>query len=135
MCWVLIVIIGGTNMKKLTPKQIALYRELNTFLKRFDPDTVQEAVFNKIMPTKRLFRCDFLCPSLKIIIEVNGGQWTNGRHTRGGVGYENDLTKLNIAQLHGFKIFQFTYEMLERREYDVFLLHLQTEQDKISNKF
>ena len=121
-------------MSKLSNTNKILLLELETYLKRFD-EVQKETTFNKIMPTKRLFRCDFLCPNLKVIIEVNGGQWTNGRHTRGGVGYENDLTKLNIAQLHGFKIFQFTYEMLERREYDVFLLHLQTKQDKISNQF
>ncbi len=36
-------------------------------------------------------------------------------------GYENDLTKLNIAQHNGFKVYQFTYEMLMRREYTNFI--------------
>lgn len=134
-------IIGGIDMqKKLTVKQLALYQELQRFLLAIDKDTMcknngKEVVYNKIMPTKRLFRADFYCPNLKVLIEVNGGQWTNGRHTRGGVGYENDLTKLNIAQFNGFKVYQFTYEMLARREYDTFFLHVQTNFDKFSNKF
>ena len=68
------------------------------------------------MPTNRRFRADYYLPNLKTIIEVNGGQYINGRHNRGGVGYENDLTKLNLAQRHGFKIYQFTYEMIKRGE-------------------
>ena len=70
------------------------------------------------MDTDRKFRADYLLLKDKIIIEINGGQYINGRHNRGGIGYENDLTKLNIAQKNGFKIYQFTYEMINRREYD-----------------
>lgn len=127
-------------MAKLTVKQLALYQELEKFLLIIDKDMMcknngKEIVYSKIMPTKRLFRADFYCPSIKVLVEVNGGQWTNGRHTRGGVGYENDLTKLNIAQLNGFKVYQFTYEMLARREYDIYFLHLKTKNDKLSDVF
>lgn len=80
-------------------------------------DFETEIVFNKIMPTKRRFRADYFLRGLKIIIEINGGQYINGRHNRGGKGYENDLTKLNLAQKNGFTIYQFTYEMLSRQEY------------------
>ena len=76
----------------------------------------QEIVFNTIMPTKRRFRADYYCPNLKLIIELNGGQWVNGRHNRGGKGYENDLTKINMAQRNGFQVWQYTYEMIERGE-------------------
>lgn len=85
-------------------------------LRKYDKDVYKEAVFKDIMPTNRRFRADYYLPNLKTIIEVNGGQYINGRHNRGGVGYENDLTKLNLAQRHGFKIYQFTYEMIKRGE-------------------
>jgi hypothetical protein len=55
------------------------------------------------------------------MVEINGGQWIRGRHNRGGEGYEEDLTKLNLAQSFGFKVYQFTYEMLERQEYKNYL--------------
>ena len=107
-------------MGKLSYTNKALLFELENYLKRFD-EVQKEKTFNKIMPTKRLFRCDYLLPNLKIIVEVNGGQWTNGRHNRGGKGYENDLMKLNIAQKNGYKVYQFTYEMLMRMEYRDFI--------------
>jgi len=107
-------------MSKLSYANKALLFELENYLKRFD-EVQKEKTFNKIMPTKRLFRCDYILPNLKIIVEVNGGQWTNGRHNRGGKGYENDLMKLNIAQKNGYKVYQFTYEMLMRMEYRDFI--------------
>lgn len=94
-----------------------LYQELFDLLRAYDPATVKEVSFNKIMNTKRLFRADFFCPNLSLIVEVNGGQFINGRHTRGGKGYENDLEKLNLAQANGFNVLQFTYQMLERGEH------------------
>ena len=98
-----------------------LYIELFTELKKIDPKACQEVVFSSFMNTKRKFRADFLCPTLKIIWEINGGQYLNGRHNRGGVGYENDLTKLNMAQVNGYKILQFTYQMLSRGEHLEFI--------------
>jgi len=83
-------------------------------------DVSQENQYSKIMNTTRRFKTDYyLQPN--ILIEINGGQWNNGRHNRGGKGYENDLTKLNIAQHNGFKVYQFTYEMLARLEYKCYL--------------
>lgn len=97
-------------------KRRVLYREVLEMLRQVDAEAKQEVTFSSIMPTKRRFRADFYCPNLRLIVEVNGGQWTGGRHTRGGKGYENDLAKINLAQLHGFKVIQMTYEMLERGE-------------------
>lgn len=80
-----------------------------------------EVVFSKIMDTHRKFRADYYLPDYNIIIELNGGQWIKGRHNRGGVGYEKDLTKLNLAQKNGFSVYQFTYEMLLKQSYKDFL--------------
>lgn len=102
---------------KADVKREILYLELFGELKKLDPDTSKEVVFSSFMPTKRKFRADFLCPNIKLIIEVNGGQFVGGRHTRGGKGYENDLTKLNLAQVNGYRIIQFTYQMLQRGEH------------------
>lgn len=98
-------------MNKLQ-RQLVL-KEFEQYLETFKT----EVTFNKIMPTKRRFRADYYLPAHRTIIEINGGQWNNGRHNRGGKGYENDLTKLNLAQSHGFTVYQFTYEMLLRKEY------------------
>lgn len=92
-------------------------QEFEKHLNKEYGDFKKEVVFSSIMDTKRKFRADYFLPEYNIIIEINGGQWNRGRHTRGGKGYENDLTKLNLAQLHGFRIYQFTYEMILRMEY------------------
>jgi very-short-patch-repair endonuclease len=100
----------------LTVKNKALYKEAFNQLYKIDRLVQTEPVYSHIMPTKRRFRADFLCPTLKIMVEINGGVFVNGRHTRGGGGYETDLIKLNLAQMNGFKVFQFTYQMLEKGE-------------------
>lgn len=80
----------------------------------------KEVVFNEFLPTKRRFRADYLLNG-NIVIEINGGQWSQGRHNRGGKGYENDLIKINIAQLNKIQYYQFTYEMINRLVYKEFI--------------
>ena len=94
-----------------------LYEELFQKLLGVDNGTTKEVPFSRFLATKRRFRADFLMPNVKIIVEVNGGQYARGRHNRGGKGYETDLEKLNLAQLNGYKVIQFTYEMLRRGEH------------------
>ena len=61
---------------------------------------------HKFHPTRR-WRFDFAHPGAKVAIEVEGGQWTGGRHTRGG-GYQGDCEKYNEAQIHGWVVFRLT---------------------------
>jgi very-short-patch-repair endonuclease len=95
--------------------------ELLHYIQSKYKDVEEEVVFNKVMNTKRRFRADYMIHDIKVIIEINGGQWIRGRHNRAGKGYENDLTKLNLAQYNDYKIYQFTYEMLKRSEYKKFI--------------
>lgn len=46
-----------------------------------------------------------------IAIEVDGGAWTQGRHTR-GAGFAEDCRKINAAMLAGWLVFRFTGDML-----------------------
>ena len=55
----------------------------------------------------RRWRADFAFPDHKLLIEFEGGIYTQGRHTR-GKGYENDLEKYNTATLLGFRILRFS---------------------------
>jgi hypothetical protein len=48
----------------------------------------------------------------RYLIEIDGGSWVAGRHTR-GKGFEADLEKLNAAALLGYRVLRFTPAMVE----------------------
>jgi very-short-patch-repair endonuclease len=72
------------------------------------PEPVREYKFH---PTRR-WKFDFAYPDQKIAIEVEGGTWIGGRHSRGS-GYQADCEKYNTATLMGWRILRFTREMVE----------------------
>ncbi len=59
----------------------------------------------------RRWRFDFAWPEQKVAAEINGGTWTNGRHNRGS-SMAKEYEKLNHASLGGWRVFQFTTEMV-----------------------
>lgn len=59
----------------------------------------------KFHPDRR-WRFDFAFPSLMIAIEVEGGVWKMGRHTR-GMGFKKDSEKYNAASLLGWRLLRF----------------------------
>ena len=60
----------------------------------------------------RRFRADFAYPERKLLIEVEGGVWTRGRHTR-GAGYTSDAEKYNLATVKGWRVLRFTGDMIK----------------------
>jgi hypothetical protein len=55
----------------------------------------------------RKFRADFFLKKYNVLIEIEGGIWNQGRHTR-GFGYANDVRKYNDFILAGYKLIRFT---------------------------
>ena len=51
----------------------------------------------------RKWRFDFAWPAARVALEVEGGVWTGGRHTR-GAGYAGDVEKYNEATLAGWRV-------------------------------
>lgn len=67
------------------------------------PEPVPEHRFH---PTRK-WRFDWAWPAHMLALEIDGGVWTGGRHTR-GKGYVGDMEKLNEAQLLGWTVLRIT---------------------------
>ena len=62
----------------------------------------------------RRYRFDFfIAPNIGI--EVEGGIWSSGRHSR-GAGMENDMRKYNLAATEGFFVLRYSTSMIQSGE-------------------
>lgn len=74
---------------------------------------VREYRFAQVMDPPRQWRADFLIDeSSTFLVEIEGGSWVSGRHTR-GKGYEADLEKYNAATELGWQVYRFTPRQVE----------------------
>lgn len=67
------------------------------------PGYEKEVIFHPV----RKWRFDYAWTDLKIALEIHGGVFTNGRHTR-GTGFTEDKIKMNTAQLLGWMVIEAT---------------------------
>lgn len=63
----------------------------------------------------RRWRFDFAHVQSKTAVEVEGGVWSGGRHTRGS-GYSADCEKYNQATHSGWAVFRLTGAMITAPE-------------------
>jgi very-short-patch-repair endonuclease len=73
------------------------------------PDPVTEYAFAKAQG--RRWRFDLAWPDLKVAVEVDGGGFVQGRHSR-GMGIERDSEKFSTAAAHGWRVFRVTPRMV-----------------------
>lgn len=59
------------------------------------------------------WRFDYAWPSVKIAIELDGGQWKPGG---GKHGTDDDYHKINVATSLGWKVYRFTHRMVQRNQ-------------------
>lgn len=81
-----------------------LARELKTLKIKFE----QEFYFHP----ERKWRADFHLIDKKILVEIEGGIWSGGRHTR-GKGYLGDMEKYNAATMMGFQVIRFSTDQVK----------------------
>ena len=70
-------------------------------------------------PTRR-WRFDFAWPMEDVALEVEGGVWINGRHSRGS-GKLGDMEKYSMAAVHGWRIIYVTPQQMENGDAMVWL--------------
>lgn len=62
--------------------------------------------------SRRRWRFDFAWPAQLVAVEIEGGVWSQGRHTRGS-GFAKDCDKYNEAVIAGWKVLRFTAQHLD----------------------
>ena len=67
-----------------------------------------------LIPGRR-FRFDFLLAQFALVIEVEGGTWSGGRHTT-GAGFRSDCFKYNSALELGYRVLRYTTDMVTKGE-------------------
>lgn len=60
----------------------------------------------------RKFRFDGAYPDLHIAVEIQGGVWIQGQHTR-GKGYMRDMEKHNLATQFDWKLYYYTPDQVQ----------------------
>jgi len=66
------------------------------------PEPVTEFMFHP----RRKWRLDYAFPEFKVAVEIEGGIWTGGRHTRGS-GFIGDMAKYNELAARGWRLLRF----------------------------
>ena len=81
---------------------------------------------------ERKWRFDFAFPKDKIAIEVEGGLFTQGRHTRGR-GYIQDMQKYNAATILGWRVLRYgTGQINDQVVKDIFAIQMRDHRKKYS---
>jgi hypothetical protein len=73
------------------------------------PAPVEEYAFAK---PERAWRFDFCWVEQRVALEVEGGVWTQGRHSR-GTGMIEDMAKYNRGAAMGWRIFRVVPQQLD----------------------
>jgi len=60
----------------------------------------------------RHWRIDFAWPEHLLAVEIEGGTWVAGRHSR-GAGFAKDCEKYNALQMAGWTVLRFTGDQVE----------------------
>lgn len=71
----------------------------------------------------RKWRFDYCWADRRYAVEIEGGIWSRGRHTRSG-GFILDMEKYNEAAKRGWFVFRFTPQDLKKGKAQTFMVDL-----------
>ena len=75
------------------------------------PDLPEPETEYRFAPPRK-WRFDFAWPIERVAVELDGGVYSGGRHTRGS-GFVKDCEKLNAATVRGWRVLRYTTDMLQ----------------------
>jgi len=75
----------------------------NTFFSFLSHYLIPEPITEHKFHETRKWRFDYAWVEQRLALEVEGGVWTGGRHTR-GAGFVKDMEKYNAASADGWRI-------------------------------
>ncbi len=98
-------IVKPIKRRRNAPKSPRNAKDAFTLLlrQRIGVECVKEYRFH----STRKWRFDYAFPSIRVAIEIDGGIWINGRHTRPS-GFLGDMEKFNAAATLGWVVLKFT---------------------------
>ncbi|WP_194088758.1 hypothetical protein [Acinetobacter piscicola] len=100
------------SKRRMTVKKERVVSEgeatLAQHLKSYNIEFQAEFQFNP----ERKWRADFYIVGSNVLIEVEGGIWSSGRHTR-GKGYIADMEKYNSATALGYSVYRYSTEQVK----------------------
>ena len=65
-----------------------------------------------LLVPNRDYRFDFVHLPSQVAIEIQGGIWVKSRHNT-GTGLRDSYEKLNLANFHGWQVFQLSSDMID----------------------
>lgn len=94
--------------ERQAPYGSPLERTLETQLRQLGIDDFErEFRFHPV----RKWEADFAWPDEMLIVECEGGTYSQGRHTR-GKGFEEDCVKYNAATLLGWRVLRYPKNLI-----------------------
>lgn len=110
----------GTRLSKATKAAAKAIRDeqqtrtRDAFLRVLDSAKLAHPVAEHRFHPDRKWRFDYAWPAAKVALEVEGGVWIQGRHSR-GAGMIADMQKYNTAAAMGWRVLRVTPEQLTSR--------------------
>lgn len=97
--------------KRPTVKKVKVDNEFEaSFAVQLKAEKVEFEREFKFHPTRK-WSADFHLVGRKILVEIEGGLFSGGRHTR-GKGYINDMEKYNAATMMGYQVIRFSTQQV-----------------------
>jgi len=108
-------LVGHRIRGGMVPEESNLERTFDTLLRIASRNTLPdpEKEFSFAGAIGRKWRFDRAWPAAMVAVELEGGVYTQGRHTR-GAGFESDCEKYNTATAMGWRVFRLTAKMLQK---------------------